>query len=79
MLRAIILVVALVILTRVGSALLSAQSYAGDITAFADGGNPVRFLFLSLFRANPAAQAAIPVVGALVYYSWRRNRKEIEE
>jgi len=58
---------------------VTAQSYAGDITAFTDGGNPVRFWFFSLFKGDVYAFAAIPVVLALMYYSWKRNRKEIEE
>jgi hypothetical protein len=41
--------------------------------------NGMRFRVLSLFGADPAALAAIPVVGALMYYSWKRNRKEIVE
>ncbi len=58
---------------------VTAQSYAGDITAFTDGGNPVRFWFFSLFKGDAYAFAALPVVLALMYYSWKRNRKEIEE
>jgi PTS system galactitol-specific IIC component len=58
---------------------VTAQSYAGDITAFTDGGNPVRFWFFSLFKGDLYAFAALPVVLALMYYSWKRNRKEIEE
>jgi galactitol PTS system EIIC component len=55
---------------------VTAQSYAGDITAFTDGGNPVRFWFFYLFRANIFALLAIPAVLALMYFAWRRNRKE---
>ncbi len=50
------------------------QSYAGQITAFTDGGNPVRFWFFYLFRGNVWAFAAIPVVLALMYLSWRHAR-----
>jgi galactitol PTS system EIIC component len=58
---------------------VTAQSYAGDITAFTDGGNPVRFWFFSLFRGNLIALFAIPAVLALMYYAWRRNRKELAQ
>ena len=54
---------------------VTAQSYAGEITAFTDGGNPVRFWFFYLFRGNILALVAIPAVLALMYYAWRRNRK----
>jgi PTS system galactitol-specific IIC component len=57
---------------------VTAQSYAGEITAFTDGGNPVRFWFFYLFRGNIFALLAIPAVLALMYYAWRRNRKELE-
>ena len=62
---------------RVGA--VTAQGYAGDITAFTDGGNPVRFWFLQLFSGDLAALLAVPVVLALMYYSWKRNRKEVGE
>ena len=57
---------------------VTAQSYAGEITAFTDGGNPVRFWFFYLFRGNIFALLAIPAVLALMYCAWRRNRKELE-
>ena len=62
---------------RVGA--VTAQGYAGDITAFTDGGNPVRFWFLQLFSGDLTALLAVPVVLALMYYSWKRNRKEVGE
>jgi PTS system galactitol-specific IIC component len=55
---------------------VTAQSYAGEITAFTDGGNPARFWFFYLFRGNVFALLAIPAVLALMYFAWRRNRKE---
>jgi PTS system galactitol-specific IIC component len=58
---------------QAGSA--AVQSYAGEITAFADGGNPVRFWFFSLFRGSLWAIAAIPVVGFLMYLAWRNYRR----
>jgi PTS system galactitol-specific IIC component len=56
---------------------VTAQGYAGDITAFTDGGNIVRFWFLSMFTGNLTALLAVPPALALMYYAWRRNRKEI--
>jgi PTS system galactitol-specific IIC component len=58
---------------------VTTQGYAGDITAFTDGGNPVRFWFLEMFKGNLFALLAVPLVGALMYYSWSRYRKEIGE
>ncbi len=58
---------------------VTTQSYAGQITAFTDGGNPVRFWFFYLFRGNLVALLGVPVVLALMYLAWRRNRKELSE
>jgi galactitol-specific phosphotransferase system IIC component len=66
-----------VLAAKVGA--VTAQGCAGDITAFTDGGNPVRFWFFEMFRGKLIALLLIPLVLALMYYSWRRNRKEIEE
>jgi galactitol PTS system EIIC component len=57
---------------QAGSA--AVQSYAGEITAFTDGGNPVRFWFFYLFRGNLWAILAIPAVLALMYLGWRNAR-----
>ena len=60
----------------------SVQSYAGDITAFTDGGHPVRFWFYYLFRGNIWALVAIPAVLALLYLCWRnykRLSKEVDQ
>jgi galactitol PTS system EIIC component len=51
------------------------QSYAGQITAFTDGGNPVRFWFYFLFRGSAWALAVIPGVAALMYLAWRNWRR----
>ncbi len=50
-----------------------------QITAFTDGGNPVRFWFLELFRGNWIAFTIIPVMGLLFYASYRNYRKTLSE
>lgn len=55
------------------------ESYTGLITAFTDGGNPVRFWFFYLFKGNLFAVLAIPVVLALMYLSWRNYRRVLGE
>jgi PTS system galactitol-specific IIC component len=58
---------------RAGSS--AVQSYAGEITAFTDGGNPVRFWFYFLFRGSAWAFALVPAVAALMYLAWRNWRR----
>lgn len=57
----------------------AAANYAGEITAFTDGGNPVRWWFYYLFRGNLWALAAIPAVGGLMYLAWRNYRRLTEK
>jgi len=58
---------------------VTAAGYAGDITAFTDGGNPVRWWFLQVFQGSWYALAGVPVVLALCGYTYRRYRKEREQ
>jgi galactitol PTS system EIIC component len=50
-----------------------------QITAFTDGGNPVRFWFLEMFKGNWIAFAIIPVVALLYYISYRNYRSSLKE
>ena len=44
--------------TRLAAQAGSQTSYAGPITAFTDGGNPVRFWALHLFQGNWIARSS---------------------
>jgi len=55
------------------------SSYSGNITAFTDGGNQVRFWIYYIFKGNIIALIAIPVVLALFYLTWRNYKKEISQ
>lgn len=44
------------------------------ITAFTDGGNQLRYWFFWLFQGNAVALAIIPVVGTLLWFSWRKHK-----
>lgn len=57
----------------------SVRAYAGEITAFTDGGNPVRFWFFYLFRGNLWALAATPAALGLMYLCWRNYRRLLKE
>jgi galactitol PTS system EIIC component len=53
------------------------SSYSGDITAFTDGGNQIRFWFLHMFQGNIIALLVIPVVLLLLFFTWRDYKKTI--
>jgi PTS system galactitol-specific IIC component len=48
---------------------------AQEITAFTDGGNQLRYWFWWLFQGNVIAIAIIPVVLAMLWFSWRNHKK----
>jgi PTS system galactitol-specific IIC component len=58
---------------------VTTESYAGQITAFTDGGNPIRFWFFYLFQGNLTALLGVPIVFALMYVARKRNKKELTE
>lgn len=45
------------------------------ITAFTDGGNPVRWLILRIFEGNLLALLLIPVVILMLFITWREAKK----
>jgi len=61
--------------TRLSSQAGSQTSYAGPITAFTDGGNPIRFWFFHLFQGNWLALALLAPAAALLWFAWRRYRQ----
>lgn len=44
------------------------------ITAFTDGGNHARFFLLYFFQANMIAISSIPLIGVMMYLSYRRAK-----
>jgi PTS system galactitol-specific IIC component len=60
--------------TRLAAQAGSQTSYAGPITAFTDGGNPLRFWFFHLFQGNWIALLLLAPAAALLWLAWRRYR-----
>jgi PTS system galactitol-specific IIC component len=48
--------------------------YSGLITAFTDGGNPIRFWFYHMFRGNWIALLIILPASILGFLTWRKYR-----
>ncbi|HUX14457.1 MAG TPA: PTS transporter subunit IIC [Spirochaetia bacterium] len=58
--------------TKVGA--VPKAGYSGLITAFTDGGNPIRFWFYRMFQGNAIALVILLPAAALLYLTWRRYR-----
>ena len=58
---------------RVG--VMTDGGYQGLITAFTDGGNPIRFWFYYMFRGNWVALAIIAPAAVLLFLTWRVYRR----
>ncbi|MCF7929521.1 MAG: PTS galactitol transporter subunit IIC [Spirochaetales bacterium] len=65
------------LITRLSQEVGAEIPTTAQITAFTDGGNPVRYWFLELFRGNPVAFVIIPVVALLFFLSHRRYKQEM--
>ncbi|HUX22010.1 MAG TPA: PTS transporter subunit IIC [Spirochaetia bacterium] len=50
------------------------EGYSGLITAFTDGGNPIRYWFYRMFLGGPWALGILVPAGLLLYLTWRRFR-----
>jgi PTS system galactitol-specific IIC component len=61
--------------TRLAAQAGSRTSYAGLITAFTDGGNPLRFWFFHLFQGHWIALALLAPAAFLLWFAWRRYRQ----
>ena len=61
--------------TRLAAQAGSQTSYSGPITAFTDGGNPLRFWFFHLFQGNWIALLLLAPAVALLWFAWRRYRQ----
>ncbi len=51
------------------------EGYHGPVTAFTDGGNQIRYIVFHIFQGNMIAISAIPVILALMWFTWRQSRR----
>ncbi|MBS1156245.1 MAG: system Galactitol-specific component [Proteobacteria bacterium] len=64
------------LLTRLGaqSGVAALAQGGSEVTAFTDGGNPVRYWMFKLFLGEAWAWLLLPVGLGFVWFAWRRNR-----
>lgn len=64
------------LLTRLGaqSGVAALAQGGAEVTAFTDGGNPVRYWMFKLFLGEAWAWLLLPVGLGFVWFAWRRNR-----
>ena len=53
------------------------KEYSGNISAFTDGGNPIRYWFFYIFDGNYIAISLIPIVFILFFITWKKHKKHI--
>ena len=51
------------------------KDFSGNITAFTDGGNPIRYWFFYIFKGNLIAISIIPIVSILFFITWKQHLK----
>ena len=50
------------------------NEYSGNISAFTDGGNPIRYWFYYIFNGNFIAILVIPIVIILFFITWKKHK-----
>lgn len=65
------------LLTRLGaqSGVAALAGGGAEVTAFTDGGNPLRFWMLELFLGSAWAWLVLPLALWFVWFTWRRHRQ----
>ena len=65
------------IITKMARGVHFAQAQHSVITAFLDGGNPLRFWIVKIFQLNWFALVLIPIVGLLIWFIYKATKKEV--
>lgn len=65
------------IITKMARGVHFAQAQHSVITAFLDGGNPLRFWIVKIFQLNWIALILIPIIGLLIWFIYKATKKEV--
>ncbi|BDR57600.1 PTS galactitol transporter subunit IIC [Xylocopilactobacillus apicola] len=64
-------------ITKMAKAVNYSGANKASVTSFLDGGNPLRFWIVKIFELNPIALVLIPIVGLLIWWTYRIYKKEM--
>lgn len=65
------------IITRMARGVHFAQAKDSVITAFLDGGNPLRFWIVKIFQLNWIALIMIPIVAIIIWWIYKATKKDV--
>lgn len=65
------------VITKMARGVHFAQAKDSVITAFLDGGNPLRYWIVKIFQLNWIALILIPIIGALIWFIYKATKKEV--
>lgn len=65
------------VITKMARGVNFAQAKHSVITAFLDGGNPLRYWIVKINELNPIALILIPIVIALIWFTYKVTKKEV--
>lgn len=67
------------VITKMAQHVNYSGAKSGSLTAFLDGGNPLRYWLVEIFKLNPIALILIPIIALLVWWIYRQTKKSTTE
>jgi len=64
-------------ITRMAHAVNYSSGNNTSLTAFLDGGNPLRYWLVEIFQGNLIALALIPIIGLIIWWLYRVTKKSV--
>ncbi|UQS82277.1 PTS galactitol transporter subunit IIC [Bombilactobacillus folatiphilus] len=66
-------------ITKMAHAVNYGGAKGGSLTAFLDGGNPLRYWLVKIFQLNPIALILIPIIGLLIWWLYKETKKAVQK
>lgn len=65
------------VITRMARNVAFKQAQNSIVTSFLDGGNPLRFWIVQLFKLNIIAWILVPIIGLIIWWIYKATKKEV--